>query len=475
MPTGAGKSICYQLPAVVQSETSNFSAVTVVVSPLVALIQDQVIRLTEIGVDAVGFVHGTNSKEIERRLRSHSKPALLYVTPEKVQKSSDLHKVLQFLYKGGYLRLFAIDETHCISTWRDFRSAYRELNTLRDEFPNVPIMALTATATPESTRDIIDRLKLDNPKIFRQSLNRPNIEYVVRPKRNAMDEVFQLIKTDHPNQSGIIYCTGRAECKGLAKFLRARRITAKHYHAKLSDTEKLSVHAEWKSGECKIIVATVSFGLGIDKPDVRFVIHYDLPKSLENYYQETGRAGRDGLPAKSILFYNFRELKTILDLPLQGKHVTLKSSADHRRNALAMVGYCEDRSACRRVLLLKHFGETFSRDDCSGCNNCSDEAFLVIQDHSKEAHLAVSLVQFFEGGFEDITVLQFIALFRGANTTDTRKNGRNRNPHYGVGKAMSQEMAELLFNELLRLDVLVEYRVARTEGHHYYLKVISLL
>ncbi|KAJ7701476.1 P-loop containing nucleoside triphosphate hydrolase protein [Mycena rosella] len=473
MPTGGGKSLCYQLPAVLQSERTNGAAVTVVVSPLVALIHDQVNALVARGVDAVGLTEGTDTKSVEKRLRGESKPALLYVTPEKVHKSSHLHTVLCSLYHLGNLARFVIDEAHCISTWgSDFRIAYRELHTLRDDFPDVPIMALTATATPQNTRDIIGRLRLKNPAVFRQSLNRANIKYVVKPKRNDINDVVQLIMADHKMESGIIYRTGRSSCQELAKILRKRGIPAQHYHAGLSPANKCAVYADWNSGKCRIIVATVSFGLGIDKSDVRFVIHYDLPKSLENYHQETGRAGRDGLPARCILYYSFRDLKTILDLAPSGKISSAEPSIDHRKNVWNVVQYCEDQISCRRVLLLRYFGEKFDKKDCSGCSNCSSEGFLVSRDLSTEAHLAVSLVQSFdEDPYEDLTVQQCIAVFRGAATQDTRKNGRNNNPRYGAGNGMSQDLAELLFNRLLYKGVLMEYKVSRNKGHHYYLQL----
>ncbi|KAJ7451679.1 P-loop containing nucleoside triphosphate hydrolase protein [Mycena latifolia] len=482
MPTGAGKSLCYQLPAVFQNEQTNGAAVTVVVSPLVALINNQVKALNTKGVDAIGLTTGTYSNVVESRLRhaSKSNPALLYVTPEKLQKCSSLHATLRVLHNAGHLARFAIDEAHCVSTWGpDFREAYLELYALRDDFPGVPIMALTATAGPKTIADIIGRLMLTTPAVFRQSLNRPNLEYIVKQKQGntaTTNEIVAFVKNGRMDQSGIIYRTRRAKCEELAKALKSQGISAMAYHAGLGDKEKESAENEWNREKCRIIVATVAFGMGIDKPNVRFIIHYESPKSMESYYQETGRAGRDGLPAVCICYYSYSDSKAVLNLIPSHSETSSEPATDHQKNVLAVIAYCEEQSICRRVLLLKYFEESFDKNDCSGCSNCSNAVSLVSKDYSKDAHLAVSLVQSLDHESDKITVLQCVAVFRGANTEDTRKNGRNRNSLYGAGKAMSRDLANLLFTKLLYLDVLSEYRVHRGQGHyHDYLKVETSL
>ncbi|KAF7359069.1 ATP-dependent DNA helicase [Mycena sanguinolenta] len=353
MPTGAGKSLCYQLPAVVENEESD--SVTVVVSPLCSLIEDQVAALSAKGVDAIGLAADTDMQLLKKCLvDGQPNPALIYCTPEKIQKNSSLRDTLLDLYGRQKLAMFAVDEAHCIPSWgEEFRPAYLELSTLRDDFPGVPIMALTATATPQNIDKIGLQLKLQNPALVRQSSNRPNLTYLVKQKRNVTDLVH-FIQSGHANHSGIIYRTGRRQCEQLAKTLNGKGITAKAYHASLAD--KQNIQTQWKNGEFRVIVATVSFGLGIDKDDVRFVIHYDLPSSIENYFQQTGRAGRDGKPADCCLYYTFREKKIILDLALSTRKAKDNCAQSFDQRASAMVQFCENKTDCRRVLLLRYFG-----------------------------------------------------------------------------------------------------------------------
>ncbi|SCF01356.1 ATP-dependent DNA helicase RecQ [Micromonospora coriariae] len=359
MPTGGGKSLCYQIPALVRE------GVAVVVSPLIALMQDQVDALTAVGVRA-GFLNSTQSLEARRRVEAAflaGELDLLYLAPEALGVRSTLA-----LLDRGRIGLFAIDEAHCVSQWgHDFRPDYLALSMLHERWPDVPRIALTATATSATRTEIAGRLKLDDARHFVASFDRPNIQYRIVPKREPRKQLLALLRDEHPGDAGIVYCLSRASVDKTAEFLTANGIAALPYHAGLDAATRAANQQRFLREDGLVMVATIAFGMGIDKPDVRFVAHLDLPKSVEGYYQETGRAGRDGLPSTAWLAYGLQDV-------VQQRKMIETSDGDlaHRRNLAAhldaMLALCET-VRCRRVQLLEYFGEPATAA-CGNCDTC---------------------------------------------------------------------------------------------------------
>ena len=358
MPTGSGKSICYQLPAVL------LSGMTLVVSPLIALMQDQVDALKSKGVRAA-FVNSTLPFSAVRRVQVDAQQGrldILYVAPERLVTRG----FKDFLHSSK-LSLIAIDEAHCISEWgHDFRPDYRNLQVLRDEFPTTPLIALTATATERVREDILHQLRMTNAKRFVASFNRPNLTYSVKPKRRAFESLVDILRK-HQDGAAIVYCFSRRETEGLATRLAGRGFKALPYHAGLDDTVRRETQERFLSDEVPIIVATIAFGMGVDKPNIRLVVHYDLPKTIEGYYQETGRAGRDSLPSECVLFFSYQ------DKMKQEFFINQIADAAEQTKAKAklaqMVTYGNTRS-CRRQFLLGYFGEDWRLENCGACDIC---------------------------------------------------------------------------------------------------------
>jgi ATP-dependent DNA helicase RecQ len=355
MPTGGGKSLCYQIPALVRAGTG------VVISPLIALMQDQVDALTVLGVRA-GFLNSTQFPGERQRVESAflaGELDLLYLAPERLRAESTLR-----LLDRGKISLFAIDEAHCVSQWgHDFRPDYLALSALHERWPDIPRIALTATATRATRTEIATRLSLANARHFVASFDRPNIQYRIAPKAEPARQLLELLRTEHPGEAGIVYCLSRASVDKTAELLERSGITALPYHAGLDTRTRTSNQARFLREDGLVMVATIAFGMGIDKPDVRFVAHLDLPKSVEGYYQETGRAGRDGLPATAWLAYGLQ------DVVLQRRLIDgSEGDTAHRRRLAAhldaMLALCETIE-CRRSQLLAYFGE-----DAAPCGNC---------------------------------------------------------------------------------------------------------
>lgn len=360
MPTGGGKSLCYQLPAMLQDGTA------IVISPLIALMKNQVDAIRGFSEED-GVAHFLNSSLSKTEIQSVKddvlahKTKLLYVAPESLAKDDNI----QFL-KQIKISFYAIDEAHCISEWgHDFRPEYRSIRSRVDEIGRAPIIALTATATPKVQSDIQKTLGMINADVFKSSFNRPNLIYEVRPKRDVTREIIKYIK-NNPGKSGIIYCLSRKKVEELAETLVVNGIKAAPYHAGLESSVRSANQDKFLMEEVDVIVATIAFGMGIDKPDVRFVIHHDMPKSLEGYYQETGRAGRDGGEGHCIAFYSYKDIQ-MLEKFMQGKPVAEQEIGRHL--LLETVSYAES-AVCRRRQLLHYFGEEYTEPNCGACDNC---------------------------------------------------------------------------------------------------------
>ncbi len=438
MPTGGGKSLCYQIPAIVRA------GVGVVISPLIALMHDQVNALSQLGVKAA-FLNSTLDYETERMVEdqlSNNELDLLYIAPERLTSQRMLA-----LLDRIHIALFAIDEAHCVSQWgHDFRSDYLQLTLIEQRYPSVPRIALTATADERTRREIIQNLHLADARHFISSFDRPNIQYRINQKTNAKAQLFAFIQAEHQGDAGIVYCLSRNSVDKTANWLCTKGIKALPYHAGLDKAERSANQGRFLREEGVVIVATIAFGLGIDKPNVRFVAHIDLPKSLEAYYQETGRAGRDGLPATAWMIYGLQDVVKLRQMMGSSDANELFKRAE-RQKLDAMLGLCEIVS-CRRQALLAYFGDDLQ----APCGNC-DTCLVPVQtwDATEAAQKALSCAyrtgQRFGAG-------HLVDVLMGKDNAKIRQFGHQRISTYGVGKDLGANQWKSVYRQLIARELL---------------------
>src|SRR6184192_3321556 len=439
MPTGGGKSLCFQLPALMRD------GLTIFVSPLISLMKDQVDALQTSGISAT-FLNSTLEREdAKARWRGlhRGEYRMLYVAPERLMLETFLERALSW-----NIAQIAIDEAHCISEWgHDFRPEYRELKKLRKHLPDVPVMALTATATERVREDIIKELKLREPRCYVASFNRPNLTYRVVPKSAPYEQLLAFIES-RPNDSGIVYCASRKSTDSLARNLNEDGISAKPYHAGLTSVERTKHQESFLRDDVRVITATIAFGMGINKPNVRFVVHYDLPKNLESYYQETGRAGRDGLPGECVLLFSASDVAKQLHFIDEKSE---KEATIARTQLQQMVHYAETRE-CRSTTLLEYFGETFSQVPCNGCDNCLQprETFDGTVHAQKFLSCIYRIYARHRFGFG---LGHVVDVLRGADTEAIRQRGHNELSTYGIGGELKRGEWQAIGRELLRLGL----------------------